>query len=61
MCVLSVQMRAPVMTCVDVREQTLELILSFHYVGFKDWTQVVRLHQKYPYWLNYLLSPLKWQ
>jgi hypothetical protein len=32
----------------EVREELVELILSFYYVGLRDWTWVIRLGDKYP-------------
>lgn len=35
-----------------------ETVLFFHLVSPRDWTQVLRLGDKHPYPLSYLLRPL---
>lgn len=47
-------------THVAVRGQLREVILSFHYMGFKNWTQVFRLGYKHLYSSSHLTCLILW-
>lgn len=44
--------------CVEVREQLLGAVLSFHHVGFRDGAQILSFEGKHPYPLSRLTGPL---